>query len=287
MNGSTDKGTVSLSSLVEGALEKAVLTTFMVDLEWLLDTLPVLASVPVLLVHGMQTAVAAPPNFTLLSPRMPRQFGVCHGKCFVLFYPSRLRLIVSTANLLDCDYERKTQGLWYEDFALKSAKHGDPASSVCDFEETLVDYLKRVGVPPAFLRAVRQFDFEGASAVLLSSVPGVHRGEERHRYGHMQLRRILSGVAEVRTCSSPLVCQASSMGLLDEPFLGELLASFNGAQTSVPRGLVAEQIRIVWPTVHFVRTSIDGCAIRPPLRTSSPFSLSYQTWQERACASEI
>lgn len=140
----------------------------MADLRWLLQAVPLLASVPVLLVHGQEPAPEMPPgvrNVTLIRPRMPMSYGVCHGKCFVLFYATHVRFVVSTANLLECDYERKTQGLYYEDFARKAVN--EPA---CAFEDTLVDYLRRTGVPPAWLMRVRLHSFATAQAILLTSV---------------------------------------------------------------------------------------------------------------------
>ena len=50
-----------------------------------------------------------PPYFKLQRPNMPISFGCNHGKLFVLIYKDKLRVIISTANLLKCDYDRKSQ----------------------------------------------------------------------------------------------------------------------------------------------------------------------------------
>jgi tyrosyl-DNA phosphodiesterase-1 len=104
-----------------------------VDLEWLFDTFPILQNVPIFLVHGEhETPVIrkvcdvklvcvshlpqemppfALPHFRLHRPQLPLQYGCCHGKIFLLYYATHLRFILSTANLLQIDYERKTQVL--------------------------------------------------------------------------------------------------------------------------------------------------------------------------------
>ena len=44
---------------------------------------------------------------------MPISYGCNHGKLFVIIYSNRIRVAVSTANLLKVDYERKSQVIKY------------------------------------------------------------------------------------------------------------------------------------------------------------------------------
>jgi hypothetical protein len=78
---------------------------------------------------------------------------------FVLVIFVQIRIVISTANLIQVDYDRKTQvlaneccnnswqtslqGVWYEDFPRKPANA--PKTSKSDFEATLEDYLFVLG----------------------------------------------------------------------------------------------------------------------------------------------
>jgi tyrosyl-DNA phosphodiesterase-1 len=142
----------------------------------------------------------------------------------------------------------EAQGLWYQDFPAKAGK-----STLCDFEETLVDYIQRLGVG-SFCSIVRKYDFTSANAVLLTSVPGIFKGRvfnflwwlatgaEMHKFGHMRVRALLEkhSLSE-RFRKAPLLCQVlynvtqmwfskfSSMGSITSDWLElEFLKSLTG-----------------------------------------------------------
>jgi len=88
------------------------------------------------------------------------------------------------------------------------------------------------------------------------------------RFGHLALREYLSKqILPEEFDSSSIVCQFSSLGSLDEKWLyGEFLKSFssgmseNGSQAPELSGDPADELKLVWPTVEQVRTSIEGWA---------------------------
>ncbi|KAH3765906.1 tyrosyl-DNA phosphodiesterase 1 [Pelomyxa schiedti] len=132
----------------------------------------------------------------------------------------------------------------------------------CDFENTLVDYVKRLSVNPDPLFG---FDFSTASAILIPCVPGIHTGDSIHRYGHMKIRKILASTAiPERFASSPVLCQFSSLGSLNQKWVTEFHTSFSSGLFAPPRkpsvssGPLGNRVRLIWPTVEFVRNSIDG-----------------------------
>jgi tyrosyl-DNA phosphodiesterase 1 len=61
-----------------------------------------------------------------------------------LVYPTGVRIIVHTANLIHVDWNNKTQGLWMQDFPWKDTNSltGDRSP----FENDLVDYLATLKV---------------------------------------------------------------------------------------------------------------------------------------------
>jgi len=94
-----------------GRFTKAILTTYELDVEWLLDTIPKLKTMQsVILVHGERSLkIIPPPPITLHSPKLPINYGVHHGKLMLLFAENGCRIVISTANLSQIDYDRKNQ----------------------------------------------------------------------------------------------------------------------------------------------------------------------------------
>lgn len=188
-------GTVAITDVVTPDAVECLLTTYEIDTDWLFASLPFLGKgdIPVTLVHGSGDAVAVPArysakNVAISCPRMPIPYGVNHGKLFLVYLKSgALRFCVTTANLIEMDWTRKTQGVWMQEFPRKAP--GGAAGS-CDFEDTLVDYIERVAGRSHCAR-IKEFDFTAANAVLVTSVPGYHNGRALNSYGHMKIRRYL------------------------------------------------------------------------------------------------
>ena len=56
----------------------------------------------------------------------------------LLVYPRGVRIIVHAANLIHVDWNKKSQGLWMQDFPWKDQ---NSPSKGCGFESDLIDYL--------------------------------------------------------------------------------------------------------------------------------------------------
>jgi tyrosyl-DNA phosphodiesterase-1 len=240
-----------------------------VDVTWIYETFPALAKVPVTIVHGEDQIAkmeGQPASWALHLPKFPRGMpysGSIHGKIFLLGYSTRLRVVISTANLLMEDYDRKTQALWYQDFPLKDPSASQSAN---DFEETLCDFLTTMQLPQHATK-LRAFDFSSAKVVLISSVPGYHGGQKLHQYGHMKLRRFLSAETFAHKFrSAPIACQTSSLGNSSGKWLQEFIQSFSaGRYLPAPIGEPSANgprsvppLHLIWPTEEFVRSNIDG-----------------------------
>lgn len=123
-----------------------------------------------------------PKNWTLHAPPLPIQFGTHHSKFFILGNKDYVRIAIHTANLIQVDWENKTQGLWKQDFPRKTRAR-DPENNPSEkfdrcsseFEDDLVLYLQALKWPtkekllpqgqrrtlnPYYLR---QYDFSSAS----------------------------------------------------------------------------------------------------------------------------
>lgn len=84
-----------------------------------------------------------PANWILHKPPLPISYGTHHSKAMLLVYPTGVRVVVHTANLIYVDWNNKTQGLWMQDFPLKDK---DSLSKGSLFEKDLVDYLSTLKV---------------------------------------------------------------------------------------------------------------------------------------------
>uniref|UniRef100_A0A0E0Q992 PNK FHA domain-containing protein n=1 Tax=Oryza rufipogon TaxID=4529 RepID=A0A0E0Q992_ORYRU len=273
----TNTSSVTIQDVIQGEVLLAVLSNYMVDMEWLLTACPSLRKVRhVLVIHGEDGASVEllkkvkPANWILHKPPLPISFGTHHSKAMLLVYPQGIRVVVHTANLIHVDWNNKTQGLWMQDFPWKDAKDVNRSVS---FENDLVDYLSaikwpefRVNLPvvgdvninAAFFR---KFDYKSSSVRLIGSVPGYHVGPNIKKWGHMKLRSVLEGCTfEQQFCKAPMIYQFSSLGSLDEKWMSEFACSLSAGKSDNGSPLGIGKPLIVWPTVEDVRTSIEGYA---------------------------
>ncbi|KAG7376670.1 tyrosyl-DNA phosphodiesterase 1 [Phytophthora pseudosyringae] len=288
----------SLSDLLEGEFSRCLLTNYMFDLPWLFAECPRLRDVPVLLVHGerdrqgMTKKCREYSNVTPVAPPLPIPYGTHHTKMLVVLYPEKARVAIFTANFLSNDWNTKTQGVWYQDFGLKVLADSEDeeetktvvvgsSADANEFEADLVHYLSSLGAPvKLFSRELKRFDFSTARVALVPSVPGVHKGTEMEKYGHLRVRKLLK-MYKIPPTDNPLICQFSSFGSLDEKWLfGEFAESFlpgkkNISSTSMP----IQALHIIWPSVEDVRNSLEGWnsgrSIPCPLKNMKPFLHKY------------
>ena len=288
-NTSGNAGCVSLRDIVSGPVRWCVVMNFMIDLPWLLspDGCPELLRIPKVVWIGDERSSPTPndPEFlrlkgerdwTVVNPPCPK-FGTHHTKCFILVYDTGVRVCVHTANLIHGDVRKRTNAAWCQDFPNKSAAHLGRSS---EFERDLGRYLATLGwkdetcalpgaggdvvVGPS---AMSRFDFSGAGAKLIASVPGRWVGSAMMNYGHTSVRHALAGMTFPGVFKrAPVVCQFTSVGATTEKWMGEMARSFGAGATETddanewPGGpsLGDGELRLVWPTMGEVRGSNLG-----------------------------
>lgn len=273
-----NKGCVTIRGVIQGDVQVALLSNYMVDIDWLLEACPRLKTVPsVVVFHGesggsLELLQASKPNSWLLhKPPLRLSYGTHHSKAMFLIYPTGVRIIVHTANLIYIDWNNKSQGLWMQDFPYKSGVGQDSKSS--PFENDLVEYLQalewggctanvsglgEVRVNAAFFR---RFDYSSALVRLVGSVPGYHQGRNLTKWGHLKLRTVLQEQCfDEQFKRSPSVYQFSSLGSLDEKWMDEFASSVQAGSTFGKEKLGPGPVQIIWPTVEDIRCSIEGYA---------------------------
>ncbi|XP_076922636.1 tyrosyl-DNA phosphodiesterase 1-like [Bidens hawaiensis] len=267
---------VSIGDVIQGNVLVAVLSNYMVDLDWLMSACPTLKSIPhVLVVHGESDGRQEhmkknkPANWILHKPPLPIAWGTHHSKAMFLVYPQGVRIIVHTANLIYVDWNNKSQGLWMQDFPWKT----DGSDKGSGFESDLTDYLGALKWPefsvhlpergnitinPSFFK---RFGYSKATVRLIASVPGYHSGSNIKKWGHMKIRSVLQDcVFDKEFQKSPLIYQFSSLGSLDEKWMTEFAFSMSSGVSEDKKPLGPGEPLIVWPTVEDIRCSLEGYA---------------------------
>ena len=166
------------------------LMNFLIDLDFLEVLSPRLFSVPqrVVIFAGCDISSTAK-NVKVIRPPTPT-YGTHHSKGMLLFTPRGVRVCIHTANYIQTDVLRKTQGVWVQDFPLKSSSpsyssssastssSSSSSSALSDFEQQLVNYFRKccganylsLGMDPR--QILGKFDFAAARGALVTSVPG-------------------------------------------------------------------------------------------------------------------
>ncbi|KAK1375167.1 Tyrosyl-DNA phosphodiesterase 1 [Heracleum sosnowskyi] len=268
---------VSIGDVVQGNVQVALLSNYMVDIDWLTTACTTLNKVPhVLVIHGegdgtleyMKRKKFA--NWILHKPPLPISYGTHHSKAMLLVYPQGVRIIVHTANLIYVDWNNKSQGLWMQDFPWKNS---DASNRGSGFENDLVDYLTALKLPEFSVSLpglgncsinasfFRRFDYSSATVRLIASVPGYHSGSSLKKWGHMKLRTVLQeSTFDQQFRKAPLVYQFSSLGSLDEKWMTELALSMSSGVSEDRKPLGVGEPLIIWPSVEDVRCSLEGYA---------------------------
>lgn len=318
-----------LRDLISKEAKRVFLSTFKLDMLWLVQTCPVMLQAPTIVYHGEDDDVYHPEllppdgkeatsreklwNFithasrtmgkTTLPQECPfstqrvahdtgRRFNPTpHGKIGLIQYPNFMRVFISTANLLEMDWERKTQGVWFQDFPLKT---GVPDADerlanmteqerimveqlAQNFVQTLKDYFVRLVGPDFNAGFFNSYDFRNVRVSLVSTVAASLAPELGQNYGYLKLGRLVGqeppppGLRH----DSPytIYMQFSSLGTLSPHYVESVAAAFCRQPTATVGLRPVDRLRLIWPSTLFVRSCIDGyiagtslCASKKNLR---------------------
>lgn len=260
-----------------GELESSVQFNFMVDPGWLLAqyAFAKCSQQPLLILYGSDMQGLSDinkkrPNVTALKVQIPTPIGVHHTKMMLLFYKDKsLRVVISTANLYEDDWDNRVQGVWVSDKipsltdGVSFTNHGE---SKTNFRSDLMRYLISYNIPKLqpIIARIRESDFSGVNVFFISSVPGSHKDTGNGiQYGHARVGKLLSENSAPIDDSNAIVVQCSSIGSLGSSaayyLTGEIAASFK--KDSAPIGLRrTPNVKFVYPSLNNVISSHDGLA---------------------------
>ncbi|KAI8613269.1 hypothetical protein BC830DRAFT_488576 [Chytriomyces sp. MP71] len=176
---------------------------FQFDIPWVASNLP--PHIPVCL--ALHNSIPTPPkiqgNIHLVFPKVGATYSTMHVKLYVLYYDSCVRVVISSANLVDYDWNALENIVFCQDFALKeyvgtSSKEeialpdraaSSPLGDV--FKQDLIALLKEMEVAEWVWQGLDPFDFSPCRAQLIVSRPGKHTGKDVDKYGLGRLSMVV------------------------------------------------------------------------------------------------
>ncbi|KAI0944736.1 hypothetical protein AcW1_002374 [Taiwanofungus camphoratus] len=203
----------------------------------------------------------------------------------LLFYKSgRLRIVISTANLIELDWRDIENTVWLQDLPARSSPIAhDPKAE--DFATAMIRVLRAVNVAPALISQLRNghpnlpmqrledlrthWDFSKIKVHLVPSIAGKHEGWPKVILaGHTALMKVLKdmGATPEKGREMTLECQGSSIGTYSTQWMNEFYCSARGEsaqswldQSKARRAkLPYPPVKILFPTLRTVRESALG-----------------------------
>lgn len=207
--------------------------------------------------------------------------GSSHSKILVLMYPTFLRLVITSCNMMDIDTVLGDNH-WYIHDLPKLAGASQKAGATSGFETDFLAHLQALGVPGEFIGSIRgKYDYSTVKVHLVTSVPGTCAGPKAEQHGLLRLRRVVQDLdlqlpkkeskGELR-----LELCAASIGNLSTKWLGGFSDCALGMKTleiaDANCDLPVPDMKLFYPTVGDVRSanassqqaaSNIGCHTRP------------------------
>ncbi|KAF8215108.1 tyrosyl-DNA phosphodiesterase I [Mycena galopus ATCC 62051] len=238
-------------------IELAIVSSFGLDPIWLASHFN--PDVPVIVVTSIKTEEKEPSMNRLFSnqnwiqtcPKLGKG-GCFHMKYMLLFHKSgRLRVVVSTANLVQIDWEILENAVFILDVSLRSSLAAETKKPEKSFAMLLETVLNSTNVGPA-LESVKQrtpelplksisdlskhWDWSQVEAELVPSLVGKYEGWNKIKTtGHPRLMRALEtlGLATSKSQNLVLECQGSSIGAYTTQFFNQFYLSASGNSSAL------------------------------------------------------
>lgn len=180
--------------------------------------------------------------------------GSSHSKILVLVYPTFLRVVITSCNMMNVDTELNDNHWYIHDLPKLSSRNKDRVS---DFEADLLAHLQSLSTPQAFINSIQgMYDYSGVKVHLITSIPGTHSGPRAQQFGLLRLRRVVKelGLNLARKKSKEEirleVCTAS-LGNLSAKWLGGFFDCALGKgflEVPEPSCEVPKELKLFYPT---------------------------------------
>lgn len=280
-------------------LNLAVLSSFQWDVEWLLRKIKTNTTQMVFIMQAdteeirtkYRNDTARMPNVRLCFPSMEGQVNCMHSKLMLLSYPTHLRVVVPTANLVSYDWGETgimENTVFLIDLPRLPPKTTTSASpTITNFGEDLIHFLEAMGLERSIIDSMHHFDFSATKDLaFVHTIGGANTsdGPSWRRTGYCGLGRAISQLGLATEDALNIDYITSSVGSLNTEFLSTLYLAAQGDEGTavyrwrttpasklsklVDRNMqVAQQnaqkqiamgFRIYFPSLETVRASTGG-----------------------------
>lgn len=179
-----------------------------------------------------------------------------HIKLLCLFYKTHIRLVIPSANMVDYDWDRMENIVYYQDFpSLPSWKSHSPASE--SFLKSLQSVLRLMTLESRVIQRLASYDFDRAIGELVLSKPGPCLKTDPQMMGMLRLQEIAREydikVREDEPAS--IICQCSSVGAISLEWANQFSASLRGLEHNQKANA---SFKLCFPSLATVEKSCYG-----------------------------
>lgn len=222
-------------------LKLAVLSSFQWNVEWLLSKLK--RSTQLILVmqakedhikRQYERETSTMPNLRLCFPPMEGQVNCMHSKLMLLSYPSHLRIVVPTANLVPYDWGETgvmENMVFLIDLPRLTGDQDSGRESMTLFGRDLIYFLEAMGLDQKVIESIYKFDFSRTqNLAFVHTIGGTHSGnhEPWRRTGYCGLGRAVAKLGLQTSEALSIDFVTSSIGSLNIGFLSALYLAAQG-----------------------------------------------------------
>ncbi|OAX34687.1 phospholipase D/nuclease [Rhizopogon vinicolor AM-OR11-026] len=255
-----------------------IISSYSTSVSWIYEFFE--PSTPVIIVaqpdqSGQATIKNVLPNWVMTVPFLRGGRGCQHMK-FML--TGRLRVVISTANLIDYDWRDIENAVWLQDLPLRPASIQHDPKVIDDFPSIMQTVLRAVNVRPALANMLAndhpnlplqtindlrmKWDWSKVKVKLVPSIAGKHEGWPHVILtGHTRLMKAVRDMG-LRTgkgkAAKDLVveCQGSSIGIYSTQWLNEFHWSARGESAEDWLDEKTKRTKLPWPPVKIVFPSL-------------------------------
>ncbi|KAG1890452.1 tyrosyl-DNA phosphodiesterase-domain-containing protein [Suillus fuscotomentosus] len=270
----------------------AIIASYAMSVSWIYEFFA--PSTPVIIVaqpdqSGQPTIKNILPNWVMTVPSLRNGRGCQHMKFMLIFYKTgRLRIVISTANLVDHDWRDIENAVWLQDLPPRSAPIPHDPKAIDDFPSIMQNVLRAVNVRPALANMLAndhpnlplqtindlrmKWDWSKVKVKLIPSIAGKHEGWPNVVLtGHTRLMKAVRDMG-LRTGKGKaakdllIESQGSSIGTYSTQWVNEFYWSARGEsaedwldESKARRAkLPWPPVKIVFPSLKTVRDSVLG-----------------------------
>jgi len=262
-------------------LQKAVLSAFCWDSEWLLGKIDFPRTKLTFVMQGKTAeerqrllAEVEPVRSSLdiCFPSMEGNIHCMHSKLMLLFHPHKLRVAVPSANLMSYDWGESgimENSVFIVDLPrLTSEDDFRPVSELTSFAKELMYFVERQGLRQNVKDGLLKHDWSGTRGMaFVHTVAGPDYGLSAARTGVLGLSKAVKDLGLESEKDLQIDFTASSIGSLNDEYMRTMHAAARGKLNigakssqlpSVPQTDIEDRFRVYYPTHETIKASKGG-----------------------------